>query len=366
MQTTYKSKLRAISVFTFHLTNVALIASYILFLSITTLAATTDNKQEIRTWTSAKGDKIQAKFINIKSGNVTLKAENGKFMKIKLSNLSTADQTIIKKLSPHTATPAEDTTGTGAITTASPTQLATFSDGKWKKYNTVFTSPKYDAAMDQDMNITLYFKDKDNPVGQTVFLRWGTIFMEGPARKSVWCKVSELKTIPEPAIITRTTTIELDAELDHNINLKLTYVFSTKGISITGKIKEPKNRNNPSGLIYAVEFKPIKSIKKEMSYQEMKSALTGYFLLTINKDGKKGKLPFWENLNPGPVREVTTVGPWGPRKVTVKTPMEKKKKTRQSNCGILSIYTGTRPHNGYRITRTALIDSKINTQIEIE
>jgi len=342
------------------------IVVYILFLSFTASLYGIEEKQETRTWTSCKGEKIQATFINIQNNNVTLKDTNGKFIKIRLGNFSTADQVAIKKIIPTPTSPSKDDMPTGAITPSSPTHLATFSDGKWEKYNTIFTSPKYDAAMDKDMNITLYLKDNDNPLGNTVFLRWGVIFLEGVARKSIWCKTSELKTKPEPEIIKRTTTIELSAKLDNNIDLELTYIFSTKGISITGRIKEPKSRQNPSKLIYAVEFKPIKSIKDEMSGQEIKSTLAGYSLLTTNRDGKKKKLLFWESLQPGPVREVTTIGPWGARKVIVKTPMEKKKKTRQSTCGIISIYSGKPPYGGYRITRTASTDSKIETQISIE
>ncbi|MFO7936404.1 MAG: thioredoxin-like domain-containing protein [Kiritimatiellia bacterium] len=53
----------------------------------------------MREWTKAKGNKFKASYFNAMHGNVYLKKENGKTIKIKKSALSAEDQAIVDRLS---------------------------------------------------------------------------------------------------------------------------------------------------------------------------------------------------------------------------------------------------------------------------
>ena len=70
------------------------------------LAATGSSAQEIRTWTSASGKTIEASFVEQKFDQVILQTSEGEKLKIRLNQLSSADQIHVGGLSRPVGAPA--------------------------------------------------------------------------------------------------------------------------------------------------------------------------------------------------------------------------------------------------------------------
>lgn len=61
---------------------------------------------EARTWTSAKGSQVEAEMLGVQGDSVLLKAENGSQFRIRIADLSEADQTFVREAHPAPAVAA--------------------------------------------------------------------------------------------------------------------------------------------------------------------------------------------------------------------------------------------------------------------
>ncbi|MEM7392039.1 MAG: thioredoxin-like domain-containing protein, partial [Verrucomicrobiota bacterium] len=75
---------------------------------------------KMRTWTSAKGSKIEAGFVSLSFGKVQLEKRDGSRVSISLSKLSAADQRLARELGSPTAHPSPGGSTTVAHNTATP------------------------------------------------------------------------------------------------------------------------------------------------------------------------------------------------------------------------------------------------------
>lgn len=71
-------------------------------------AKTADLKQTLRTWTDASGEhKVEARFVRLVDGKVTLKTDAGREIKLPLDRLCDEDQELLKAVGPATDNPFE-------------------------------------------------------------------------------------------------------------------------------------------------------------------------------------------------------------------------------------------------------------------
>ena len=81
----------------------------------------------LRTWTSARGETVEAMFVRLRAGYVVLRTAEGKDLQIRLSHLTRADQTLARQLAnPPQPEPKRKTAARAGQ------YKGTYHSGRWK------------------------------------------------------------------------------------------------------------------------------------------------------------------------------------------------------------------------------------------
>jgi len=142
--------------------------------------------------------------------------------------------------------------------------------------------------------------------------------------------------------------VVVNGELTNGAEFGFVFRFKDNTLAMSAWLRDPRNEEHPSALLSGASWGPARTISPETEQPEREKLLRGYVLKTHEAE-ESGPLkiyvyPFHLPANfKRYVDRLEIVGPWGPRKVSLK--LNRATGGGQAN---LSHYAGTCPWEGFQ------------------
>lgn len=303
-----------------------------------------------RKWTSSAGTQIEASVggIDLDTGTVKLKSTDGRELNIAISLLVEKDRALLKKW--YAAKVAKEK-GTGAATEAGPGKLSVYRDGKWKRYNTIYEGPMYDAVLDSGGTLVIYPKGNGERLGKPLqaYLHCG-YREKGIAR---WTRrpIVEFENPPAPSHSTKPIEIELKGKFADGVTFDVRFDCEENRISVEGGIRDPSGIKFPSVVQNRIRMTATHKPTPEDTPEQIKAMVEGYTLAIRSTEGTK-TYPYWQPLkNQNNIKDLRIKGPWGAKQMRIETPGIRNRTTKETEYGRFWIYSQSPPYRGYMLFR---------------
>lgn len=264
---------------------------------------------EVRTWRSATGAKLQAEFLGVADGKVTLETPAGKVLRIDLSKLSHPDQQFIKQLTGVEATAPESKGGevpaSGSKSgSAGPVASVASEDAKSLPYiegedwiqiwdgtrkirggkgitrqsHAIYEGRKYRAVIDERGVLSVQMMNNGEKVGYPMRMghycwKLGTDgkYLKDDDGKGVAHRPVE-KFIDPPAPSRNPDKVHLKGVREDNVHWELVYEFSPDYLTAQSWVKDPGSISHASYYWQNFTLAPSHEFDRTTSIAEQKRA----------------------------------------------------------------------------------------------
>lgn len=304
---------------------VAALTAFVMTIVVATTAAQEDG-DGLRTWTSAAGVSLKAEFVSYEDGIVSVKTEDGKLMKIRVTELSKEDQEYVKKTVGAEAAPATPPK-------PGPKVLPLLEGETWSevlRHGRAQQKPRtrwmhasvsktdYEAWVAEDGS--LYIQPRINPVeGQyqrPLRARVGTYFHPNKQGGYEWRKFVRFIDPPQPVRNPREVTLTM--EFETNVIVKVTYTFQSNRVEVAGELSEPDDIEYPTIGRISIGIPPSHIFSDQITVEEG-TKQTAHCKLEVERlNGDDQTYDYYESTNlRGSIKAVEIEGHWRGRKIVI-------------------------------------------------
>ncbi len=296
-----------------------------------------DKNVALRSWTSASGSVIEAEYVELKYGRVSLRTKAGKLLAIPLRSLSAEDRTWIKAAEIKRNAPP------GIKAPAKSNALPTFDGGDMDGYHAVYTSRNYDACMTVGGTVEVYPKERGKRVGKAIYMRLACYYhhkIHGYSTRPVTSYLNPQPPVKQPSQIT------LRGLLADDVKFGVTYEFSEKGIKGYGYFEDPPDIKFPTMFRINAWLKASHKFANDVSLAEIQELLKDWRVVISPIEGKRRSFTYWESVQGMGLRSkkvVVDAPAFGSREISFTAGNPEKA------CLVPQIYSGYSPYQGYSV-----------------
>jgi hypothetical protein len=283
----------------------------------------------IHEWTNSGGRTIKAKFVRGDADTVTLFI-NGRNFVINLSDLKPDSQELARKLS---APPAPATPPSIPVNPSVPSKpaspdppavkeaagprgkvlLPTLGSGKWASYHSVLEASNFDIALHGNGNFYLYLKDGSESLlqGRPLVFRFYHGYYNKPNPRGnahaysstradlhyYFRKMVGFKNPPKPS--DKLGRIELNAELEDGVVLKIGFEATSRGVAIWGEADDPSSVDHETVLSVGLHSPESILMKDGDGPEQWKEFLDETAIEVKTKSGARETISYlekWDDL----------------------------------------------------------------------
>jgi len=303
-----------------------------------------------RTWTSKSETRVVASYSHFENNQLTLVKADGESVTLPLSALADAD----RKEAVALALAADEMPDIGSGTIQEPEsedQLATLADGKWKGLYAVYESPLYRIRILPNCQLYIDLMDNGEQVGPSFRNNFGASYRDlSKPKKKRLVRRSVLRIVEstKSAIYQGMAEIVIHGLLDDEISFTLTLSIKPNELNLSFETNDPPNVEYPTACGYSLSFPKSHNSPMGTKFPELQEALKGWSLKMVGPRIPPQTVQFWETIKSRQqVEEIEIVGPWGPRKLTVRCPPVRS--GGKENFRVISVYPGRPIYNRFRL-----------------
>lgn len=189
--------------------------------------------------------------------------------------------------------------------------------GKWTGQYAYYEHPHFDVVVGTNGFMTLYLKDKGQPVGQPITVERAIIYQRDPQELGVLRRVLSFDDPPAPGRIQGSLSFRGTAE--DNVRFETRITIDKNTVALAMKYDEPKNLTYQATLHYGWRMPPTHTFPPNTNPEKIARALEGYSFEMQPAKGDLMKFSFHEPTTlTNYVEHVSIRGPWGPRRLTLR------------------------------------------------
>jgi hypothetical protein len=244
---------------------------------------------------NTEGVTISANFIDADDSGVTITLA-GKSQPLELTwdRFSKESQALLEALRRKSLTANR----APSITPAKGSRLASFANGSFKGYNTVFQSEKFDAAISSSgSSVKIWLKNSKDPSKQpkTFGVGFGTRYTdktnpEKHRRRSR--QITGFENPPEASMKREKTTIS--GTFNNGGTFQYDIQFNDKGLTLWSKMKDPYGEKEPTSIRIGTSIPGIVPDSRNKSMEEIMPYIGDGSLVLKPTSGKSRSYPFKE------------------------------------------------------------------------
>jgi hypothetical protein len=286
---------------------------------------------EWRTWTSATGEEVRARYAGVESGLVVLDLETESQVAIRLDALSAADQEWVQQRQKAEAEAVD------------PARLPVLRQvpGDLRRVHAHYTHAHFVAYVcDRGF---LYVHPTDNGELQGRRIEFAKpVLLQKTGAEHISQRVSHIVDHSPPALNPRTVWYIAETETEERVRYRVEYTFEGNAVSVLAEVVEPLRPSLSTMLRVNTSFPASYDIPATMLLPEIKRVVEGASLRYERRGASAVEHTFHESLRLGAsVDAVTIKGPWRARTIRLDADNRKAGNTlRLYNYGGKPLYEG--------------------------
>ncbi len=323
----------------------------------------------LRSWTSQSGTTVEAELVEVKNGNVVLKANDGKLLQVPYSGLSDPDKAFIKsnfEQVKKAMESAKEAPPKGVIPAKGENRLPVLADSKWSRpsdlrngmvpddpivesfAHTIYKGANYTAYLDDQAKLFIVPKvmpgGSEHAFNGAIRLVVPLIYFDAAEEKHMLRKI--IKYVDPPAPSKDPNSVSIKALLEYDAVWEMKIDFSSKSIIVESSVSDPPNLKPGTQSGVTFRFPASHVISPEMKLPEVQRMVSDCSL-AFKGNQKQGKheeyaksMNLWSMFY-----EAEIVNHWHGRTITVDV-IEKKGRHKQAK---VSNYSGMPLYCGFNI-----------------